>query len=151
MSKFFTILFELLNIDWENIPTLKNHYDSFFASSYQRIEKLSAEGLSGVETLENFKKVFKQKGGITVSTIHGVKGEEYDAVIGFALLDGFIPHFSDPNGDLNSKKMLYVLASRARKNLHLIAERMRNPHSYYAPNGKKPTSHLELYKYSYDN
>ena len=47
--------------------------------------------------------------------------------------------------------MLYVLASRARKNLHLIAERMRNPHSYYAPNGKKPTSHLELYKYSYDN
>lgn len=151
LSKFFTILFELLNIDWENIPTLKSHYDSFFASSYQRIEKLSAEGLSGVETLENFKKVFKQKGGITVSTIHGVKGEEYDAVIGFALLDGFVPHFSDPNGDLNSKKMLYVLASRARKNLHLIAERMRNPHSYYAPNGKKPTSHLELYKYSYDN
>ncbi|NUF35958.1 ATP-binding domain-containing protein, partial [Acinetobacter oleivorans] len=147
LSKFFAELFEKLGINWEIITTLKRHYDSFFSSSVQRIESLIAEGLIGIETLENFKKVFKQRGGITVSTIHGVKGEEYDVVIGFGLLDGFVPHFSDQNGEINSKKMLYVLASRARKNLHLISERMRNPHSYHAPNGKPPTPHLESYLY----
>ncbi|MDC5259437.1 ATP-binding domain-containing protein [Acinetobacter baumannii] len=151
LSKYFSKLFEQLSIDWEIIPTLKSHYDSFFSSSLQRIEKLAGEGLKGVETLENFKKVFKQRGGITVSTIHGVKGEEYDVVIGFGLLNGFVPHFNDPNGEINSKKMLYVLASRARKNLHLISEKMRNPHRYYAPCGKPPTSHLENYSYLYDD
>ena len=151
LNEFFSELFNRLNIDWSIIPSLKNHHTSFFESSYQRIERLSSEGLTGVETLENFKKVFKQKGGITVSTIHGVKGEEYDAVIGFALLDGIVPHFSDQQGDSNAKKLLYVLASRARKNLHLISEKMRDPHPYHAPYGKKPTYHLENYAYVYDN
>lgn len=147
---FFSILFIKLNIIWDNIPALKNQYNSFFESSEQRINKLKSEGIEGAETIENFKKVFRQKEGITVSTIHGVKGEEYDTVIGFALLDDFIPHFNDPNGNLNSKKLLYVLASRARKNLHLISETMRSPHSFHAPNGKKPTPLLLSYSYPYD-
>lgn len=151
LKSFFSILFKYLSINWELIPSLKNHYESFFESSHYRIEKLSSEGLIGIETLENFKKVFKQKEGITVSTIHGVKGEEYDVVIGFALLEGFVPHFSDQDGENNAKKLLYVLASRARKNLHLVSEKMRNPHAYYAPLGKLPTPHLLEYVYEYDN
>ncbi|MBJ9441597.1 ATP-dependent helicase [Acinetobacter baumannii] len=150
LKLFFSKLFNDLNIDWRSIPCLVNHYDSFFQSSYQKLERLSYEGINGVETLENFKKVFKQRDGVTVSTIHGVKGEEYDTVIGFALLDGFVPHFSDSNSDINAKMILYVLASRARKNLHLISEKMRGPFNSYNPEGKKPTPHLLEYVYQYD-
>lgn len=151
LESFFSILFKHLNIDWELIPSLLNHYKSFFESSYQKMQRLSSEGLSGVETLENFKKVFKQKAGITVSTIHGVKGEEYDTVIGFALLDGLVPHFSDQDKNKSAKMMLYVLASRARKNLHLISEKKRGPFNRYTPDGKKPTPQLEDYSYEYDD
>ena len=122
---------------------------SFFASSESRIQRLIDEGNPYIGDIENFRKVFRQRDGITVSTIHGTKGEEYDAVIGFGLLDGYIPHFNDNNGIENSNKLLYVLASRARKNLHLISEKYRNVHRYHAPEGKSPTTHLIEYNYVY--
>ncbi len=34
-------------------------------------------------------------------------------------------HFSDSDGDVAASKLLYVLASRARKHLHLISEASR--------------------------
>lgn len=40
-------------------------------------------------------KVFRERTGITVSTIHGVKGAEYDVVIAFGLLQGMVPHFTE--------------------------------------------------------
>jgi DNA helicase II / ATP-dependent DNA helicase PcrA len=80
--------------------------------------------------------------------VDGVKGEEYDTVIGFALLNDYVPHFNDTNGYENSKKLLYVLASRARKNLHLISETSRGI-NYYNPEGKSPTPHLLEYNYEY--
>ena len=86
-------------------PTLHEHYNSFFDSSKSRIERLIKEGNPFIGDLENFRKVFKQRDGITVSTIHGVKGEEYDTMIGFALLDSYVPHFNDNNGIENSKKI----------------------------------------------
>lgn len=86
-----------------------------------------------------------------MSTIHGVKGEEYDAVIGFALLNDYVPHFNDDNGYVNAKKLLYVLASRARKNLHLISEKYRSVHHFHAPEGKLPTPHLLEYDYEYSD
>jgi hypothetical protein len=33
-----------------------------------------------------------------------------------------VPHFSDPKGDESASKLMYVIASRARKHLHLISE-----------------------------
>lgn len=77
------------------------------------------EGNPYIGEIENFKKVFKQKDGITVSTIHGVKGEEYDTIIAFALLNDYIPHFNDNNGYENAKKLLYVLSSRAKRTFTL--------------------------------
>ena len=74
---------------------------------------------------EGRRKVFESRTGITVSTIHGVKGAEYDTVIAYALLEGMVPHFADSDGEVSANKLLYVIASRARKNLHLIAERGR--------------------------
>lgn len=146
----FIEICSVLNIDIKLFSTLQEHYDSFFNSSEKRIERLVKEGNKFIGSLENFRKVFKQREGITVSTIHGVKGEEYDTMIGFALLKDYVPHFTDSNGIINSKKMLYVLASRARKNLHLISERGRDVHHYHNPTGKLPTSHLLDYNFDYD-
>ncbi|MBX9887355.1 MAG: ATP-dependent helicase [Flavobacteriaceae bacterium] len=145
---FFDQVCQKLKISFINFPLLDEHYISFFASSENRIQKLIDEGNTFIGEIENFRKVFRQKDGITVSTIHGVKGEEYDTVIGFALLQDYVPHFNDPNGHINSKKLLYVLASRARKNLHLISESSRAVNRYN-PEGKSPTSHLLEYNYKY--
>lgn len=146
---FFNQICEKLKIVLPNLPLLDEHFNSFFASSDSRIQRLIDEGNPYIGDIENFRKVFRQRDGITVSTIHGTKGEEYDTVIGFGLLDGFVPHFNDSNGTVNSKKLLYVLASRARKNLHLISEKYRNVHRHYAPEGKRPTPHLIEYNYDY--
>ena len=70
-------------------------------------------------------KCFEEKHGVVISTIHGVKGEEYNTVIAFGLLNGFIPHWNDIySGDRreNAYKLLYVLGSRAKENLYLISE-----------------------------
>ncbi|AJA69342.1 Superfamily I DNA and RNA helicase [Myroides sp. A21] len=148
LKKIFNLICEKLNISLQSFPQLNEHFNSFFKSSEKRIHKLIAEGNPSIDSIESFKKVFRQRDGITVSTIHGTKGEEYDTVIGFGLLHDYVPHFSDPNGEENSKKILYVLASRARKNLHIISENKRGV-NFYKPNGKSPTTHLLSYKYHY--
>ena len=139
-----------LSIDINRYPSLQEHHISFFESSRKRIAKLEKEGNTFIGEVSSFRKIFKQREGITVSTIHGVKGEEYDTMIGFALLNDYVPHFNDPDGEENSKKLLYVLASRARKNLHLISEKFRSIHHFYNPEGKPPTPHLLNYEYDYD-
>ena len=50
----------------------------------------------------------------------------FDAVIAYGLLEGMVPHFSDPAQIETAKKLVYVVSSRARKNLHLISERGRS-------------------------
>lgn len=60
-----------------------------------------------------------------MSTIHGIKGAEFDAVIAYALLEGLVPNASDPNGQDSAMKLMCVIGSRARKNLDWIAERGR--------------------------
>lgn len=145
---FFERICESLSIQMQNFPLLEEHHTSFFASSESRIQKLIVEGNPFIGEIENFRKVFKQKNGITVSTIHGIKGEEYDTVIGFALLNDYVPHFNDKNGYVNAKKLLYVLASRSRKNLHLISETSRGVNRFN-PDGKSPTPHLLEYKFDY--
>jgi DNA helicase II / ATP-dependent DNA helicase PcrA len=147
---FFVEICKILAIEISIYPTLLEHQISFFESSKSRIVRLKKEGNEFIDNIVNFRKVFKQRHGITISTIHGIKGEEYDTMIGFALLNSYIPHFSDSNGENNSKKMLYVLSSRARKNLHLISETGRGK-NYHNPIGLSPTKHLLDYSYDYDN
>jgi len=63
-----------------------------------------------------------------ISTCHGGKGEEYDTVIAFGLLKGYIPNWpviihADPKtANDRTSKLLYVICSRAGKHLYLIAE-----------------------------
>lgn len=46
-----------------------------------------------------------------------------------------VPHFNDADGDTSAQKLLYVVGSRARKNLHLFSEtgRKRGRYNVYVP------------------
>lgn len=125
LSAAFDAIFKRIGIDFRLNPMLLEHYEAFFESSTARIERLKQDGAEFIGDIENFRKVFEVRTGITVSTIHGVKGTEFDAVIAYALLEGMVPHFSDPDGQDSANRLLYVICSRARKNLHLIAEQGR--------------------------
>jgi DNA helicase II / ATP-dependent DNA helicase PcrA len=125
LAQFFDTLFLRIGIDFRILPTLREHHEAFFESSLARIQRLQGEGSAFVGDINAFRKVFESRNGITVSTIHGVKGAEYDAVIAYALLEGMVPNFNDPNPQDSANKLLYVICSRARKNLHLLAERGR--------------------------
>ncbi|NVN03911.1 MULTISPECIES: ATP-dependent helicase [Asaia] len=125
LGAFFDRLCAVLGIDHLACDSLKEHYNAFFESSQKRIDRLIKEGSEAIAELAMFRKVFAGRTGITVSTIHGVKGAEYDAVIAYGLLEGMVPHFSDPDQVETAKKLIYVVSSRARKNLHLISERGR--------------------------
>lgn len=72
-------------------------------------------------------KCLKEKKGIVISSIHGVKGEEYTTVIGYDLLNGHLPNWNyfyelRAFKESDTKKLLYVMCSRAQKNLYLFSE-----------------------------
>lgn len=146
LDKAFVALLDRLRINVNSFPGLLEHREAFFASSRARLERLQNSGAAYITDVSFFQKVFRERSGITVSTIHGVKGAEFDVVIAFGLLQGMVPHFSDADGDVSASKLLYVLASRARKNLHLISEtgRPRGRRGYY-----EPTEVLLRYQFDY--
>jgi DNA helicase-2/ATP-dependent DNA helicase PcrA len=148
LRRFFDTLFGQLGILFHEFVQLEEHHQAFFASSESRIARLQSEGVDAIGDISFFKKVFQNRAGITVSTIHGVKGAEFDVVIAYALLEGMVPHFNDVNGDLSAQKMLYVLSSRARKNLHLFSETDRSRGRY---NVYYPTKVLAACAFDYDD
>jgi hypothetical protein len=146
---FFSQLFWKLGIRFEQVLHLKSHYHAFFESSQARINKLTREENSlSITDIGTFRRVFAAKSGITVSTIHGIKGAEYDTVIAYALLNGMIPNFYDPTPDITARKLLYVICSRARKNLHLISETHRLKRSGLE---YEPTRQLANCAFPYDD
>lgn len=133
LDQAFTQLFERLDIVLDSFPPLVEHREAFFRSSNVRIERLKKDGASYITDISFFRKVFRERTGVTVSTIHGVKGAEFDVVIAFGLLEGMVPHFNEATGQVAAKKLLYVIGSRARKHLHLISEvgRPRGRYAHY--------------------
>lgn len=134
LAQAFAALFERLGIVIDSFPPLVEHREAFFRSSKSRIDKLQKAGASYINDVSFFEKVFRERTGITVSTIHGVKGAEFDVVIAFGLLHGMVPHFNEAAADVAASKLLYVVGSRARKHLHLISEtgRPQGRHGRYA-------------------
>jgi superfamily I DNA/RNA helicase len=131
----FDALFAALGIDRATSPMLVEHYKAFVDGSQRRIDRLTADGATAIAEIDMFRRVFAEKTGITVSTIHGVKGAEYEAVIAFGLLEGMVPHFKETDKTSSANKLLYVICSRAKKNLHLISEagRGRGRSNVYLP------------------
>lgn len=116
---------KLLNIQLES--KLEETYTQFFEKINSRVKE--HELLYDCEAMV---RCFKEKKGIVINTIHGVKGEEYTTVVGFDLLNGHLPHWDYimkpelkalKNEETN--KMLYVLCSRSKENLYLFSERGR--------------------------
>lgn len=131
----FDALFAVLEIDRTSSLMLVEHYEAFVEGSQRRIDRLVADGATAIAEVAMFRKVFDEKTGITVSTIHGVKGSEFEAVIAFGLLEGMVPHFNEDDKIAAANKLLYVICSRAKKNLHLISEagRRRGQNNIYQP------------------
>ncbi len=149
LRAYFDRVFIALRLDFSVVPALVGQHDAFFRESQTRIERLAKEGTPFATDIEVFRKVFRPRSGVTVSTIHGVKGAEFDTVIAFALMDGMVPHFNDTDQLDGARRLLYVIGSRARKNLHLIAERGR---SRGGNRGNYTTSiPLEKLAFGYDN
>lgn len=78
----------------------------------------------------DIKRLFARKRGVSLGTCHGSKGEEYDTVICFGLLRGYVPHWDDifdtsVNESLSARRLLYVVASRAKRQLIMFSEKGR--------------------------
>ncbi|WP_058120184.1 UvrD-helicase domain-containing protein [Photobacterium kishitanii] len=147
---FFEELFKRIGIDFNLNLSLLEHHTAFFESSYKLIDKIKKEHATYAGDIDTFRNVFKPRKGITVSTIHGVKGAEFDAVIAYGLLDGFVPHFSDSSEE-NAKKLIYVIGSRARKHLYLISEKGRMTGFGYYRHERIPTRVLEQHVFNYNS
>lgn len=103
---------------------------------------------------DSIAKCFDEKKGIVITTIHGTKGEEYETVIAFELLNGILPHWDYiMKANLKTQRrdithrLLYVLCSRAKKNLYLFSES-----GHYTNKGSPytATDELKQYYYQYD-
>ena len=122
LEECFQNLLQGLEIQLSEHSLLKQHWDYFFAGTRQRLEKSEFDY---AKDINSFKRLFRQHAGVVVNTCHGIKGEEFHTVIAFGLLHGLIPHWNDPDPTNASRKLLYVICSRAKKHLHLISEQGR--------------------------
>jgi DNA helicase II / ATP-dependent DNA helicase PcrA len=129
LEKAFTVLFQKMDIDLHEHTSLADQWNSFFSGIQDRY---SSEEFKDVpDDIDYYKKMMEPSKGVVINTCHGVKGEEFETVIAFGLLWGYVPHWNSiirqPNSTANSasNKLLYVISSRAKKNLYLIAEEGR--------------------------
>jgi DNA helicase II / ATP-dependent DNA helicase PcrA len=118
LEECFILLFQKLEIDIINNDFIQLHWKTFFDGANVRLAKPE---FNMATEIDSFKKMFKHESGIVVNTCHGIKGEEFDTVIAFGLLHGKLPNWND-NSDETANKLLYVICSRAKRELHLISE-----------------------------
>jgi hypothetical protein len=125
LREIFSMFLEVCSIGLETHLALKESYELFFEKAESRLEELENDMPTSADS---FRKIFSHPSGVVVNTCHGVKGEEFDTVIAFGLLRGYVPHWSviihgtNEQAAQRESKLLYVVASRAKRHLHLIAE-----------------------------
>ena len=133
-------------INKSTYPRIYETYEGFLLKTEERMNKYDLS-----DELEVFRKVFREKVGVVITSCHKIKGEEYNTVITFGVLYGMIPHWDTIFSPILSeedeaKKMLYVIASRAKESLYLFAEQGRTTkNSVYSL-----TRILSNYPYQYD-
>ena len=111
-----------MHVQDENEPLLMEGYIQFLKKTEDRIQKHGLPSMCG-----DFFRCFEERKGVVVNTVHGIKGEEYETVIAFGMLNGYLPHWDDIFAADNRRietahRLLYVLCSRAKENLYLISE-----------------------------
>lgn len=152
MSFFKQSVYHVLSamkINLKNEKSLNTLLEDFIKKANERIKQYNIES-----TYDAFCKSFKEKNGIVINTIHGVKGEEYNTVIAFGLLNGRLPHWDyiisndkKPLREVETKRLLYVLSSRAKENLYLFSEK-----GCFTGKGTEytPTDELRNVNFDYD-
>lgn len=150
LEKCFNELMEILNIDVDSNPTLQESWDTYFETIRNR---LNEDGFDVPSDTESFKSFYRDNNGVVINTCVGVKGEEFETVIAYGLLHGYLPHWNDIIPDHRdhvsaSKKLLYVICSRAKRNLHLIAEAGRTTRGGHPLEMNHQLAELN---YEYDN
>jgi len=145
LEQCFKSLLRELRIEIEENSTLKEHWKYFFESTRKR---LASHESDYAKDIASFRRLFSHNFGVVVNTCHGIKGEEFHTVIAFGLMQGYIPNWNEYDAINASRKLLYVICSRSKKHLHLIAEEGRTtkkgrPYS--------TTEHLRKLNYTYDS
>lgn len=127
LEESFEYVFEKLDFDFRSSDLLNEQWNSFFNGLRHRYE--SPDFRDVPKDIIYMKKMFNTKEGIVVNSCQGVKGEEFHTVIAFGLLRGYLPHWNQTSRNTSlenerdvSNKLLYVICSRAKKNLFLFAE-----------------------------
>lgn len=141
-------IFRKMEIDIESEHVLKQCFETFIDETEDRVHRYNL--LSSTSDLEA---CFKERKGVVITTIHAMKGEEYHSVIAFGLLNGILPNWNDIiNRPLLRKniayRLLYVLISRAKKNIFLISENGRRT---YKGNLYNPTDELQTLGMVFDD
>lgn len=108
-------LFEIIN---EITESSKNHQN--FLSYLNHVETIIEE------TKENIKDLNKE--GVSLSTIHSAKGLEYHTVFVAGCVEGLIPYEKSrlPYEIEEERRLLYVAATRAKRNLYISAIEKRH-------------------------
>ncbi|MCL7988305.1 ATP-dependent helicase [Sphingobacterium sp. lm-10] len=111
-----------IGVDYKRYPNLVESRKQFFDTIEKRLNDPTFTIPSDIQTFKSF---YREMTGVVINTCVGVKGEEFETVIAYGLLNGYIPHWNEifsGNAIEASKKLLYVICSRAKTNLHLISE-----------------------------
>jgi superfamily I DNA/RNA helicase len=147
LKEAFTAFINGLRIDLKAHKSLAESEESFLVKASERVEDLGNEAPTDIDS---FRRLFEHPAGVVIGTCHAVKGEEYDTVIAFGLLEGYIPNWRVIINDTDwmareqSSKLLYVIASRAKRTLHLIAEAGRFTKSQREYQPSKPLAEIEF-------
>ena len=111
-----------VEIDYTKYPQLVENWKLFFDNMESRLNDPDFKIPSDIQSFKSF---YREMTGVIINTCVGVKGEEFETVIAYGLLNGYIPHWNEifsGNATDASKKLMYVICSRAKTNLHLISE-----------------------------
>ena len=100
------------------------------AKAYETIGAYVAHIEEAITRIKESRSVKNQENGeaVTFSTMHGVKGLEYDTVFVVGLIEGVMPHEKSktPAELAEECRMLYVAATRAKARLILSAPATKN-------------------------
>jgi DNA helicase-2/ATP-dependent DNA helicase PcrA len=111
-----------VEIEYAKYPQLVDDRKRFFDNIESR---LTDPDFKVPSDIQSFKSFYREMTGVIINTCVGVKGEEFETVIAYGLLYGYIPHWNEifsGNATETAKKLMYVICSRAKTNLHLISE-----------------------------
>jgi superfamily I DNA/RNA helicase len=137
-----------INVQFDKYPILVENRNQYFKIIDQR---LSDPDFKIPSDIESFKSFYRERNGVVINTCVGIKGEEFETVIAFGLLNGYIPHWNEiysGNATDAANKLLYVICSRAKRKLHLLSELGRETKR---GTPLEITPKMEEYEFEYDD